>query len=158
MVKIKCVKLECPVCHVVGSAQLFLNKNNQVRYCRVRHYKGLNEFKKPQFTYHRINDLSILKTLLENQGFQFQTATGQDGQTTKVITKFHDHVVNNSGLKQQSKCLGSLAWWGTALVRRWSRDQSPPEAPFQLVCCIIQNKKRFCCFYNFVGFQDFAKL
>ena len=120
MTKIKCVKLECPVCHKVGSAQLFLNKNNQVRYCRVRHYTGLNEFKKQQFTYHKINDLLSLKTLLENQGFQFQTATGQSGQTTKVITKFHDHVVNNSGLKQQSKCLGSLAWWGTALVRRRS--------------------------------------
>ena len=36
------------MCHVVGSAQLFFNKNNQVRYCRVRHYVGLNEFKKPE--------------------------------------------------------------------------------------------------------------
>ncbi len=99
MTKIKCVRLECLVCHVVGSAQLFLNKKSVVRYCRVRHYVGLNEFRKPQFTYHKINNLNVVKTLLENQGFHFQTATGQDGQTTKVNIKFHDHVVNNSGLK-----------------------------------------------------------
>ena len=158
MTKIKCVKLECPVCHVVGSAQLFLNKNDEVRYCRVRHYVGLNEFRKPQFTYHKVNDLGVLKTLYENQGFHFQTVAGQVGQVKAVNADLCDPDVNKLCLKQQSVCLGSLAWWGTALVRRWSRDQSPPEAPFQLVCCIIQNKKRFCCFYNFVGFQDFAKL
>ena len=136
MTKIKCVKLECPVCHKVGSAQLFLNKNNEVRYCRVRHYVGLDEFRKPQFKYHKINDLSTLKTLLENQGFQFQTAKVPDG-FTQVLTKYPDHNLNGLGSVQKSRCLGSLAWWGTALVRRWSRDQSPPEAPFYLVYRII---------------------
>ena len=137
MTKIKCVKLECPVCHVVGSAQLFFKKNDEVRYCRVRHYVGLDEFRKPQFTYHKVNDLGVLKTLYENQGFHFQTVIGQVGQAKTAVTRLGDPVVDNLGYIQQSKCLGSLAWWGTALVRRWSRDQSPPEAPFYLVYRII---------------------
>gem|GEM_PF-3498842 len=29
----------------------------------------------------------------------------------------------------ESLRLGSLAWWGSALVRRGSRVQIPPEAP-----------------------------
>ena len=90
MAKIKCVKLECPVCHVVGSAQLFLNKKNEVRYCRVRHYVVLNEFRKPRFIYHKVNDLGVLKTLYENQGFHFQTVAGQVGQAKIVNAKLRD--------------------------------------------------------------------
>ena len=125
------------MCHVVGSAQLFFNKNIEVRYCRVRHYVGLDEFGKPQFTYHKVIDLRVLKTLYENQGFHFKTVAGKVGQAKTAIADLCDPDVNNLGSKQQSVCLGSLAWWGTALVRRWSRDQSPPEAPFYLVYRII---------------------
>jgi hypothetical protein len=31
-------------------------------------------------------------------------------------------------------CLGSLAWWGIALVRRRSRVQTPPEASLMATC------------------------
>ena len=151
MVKIKCVKLECPVCHVVGSAQLFLNKNNQVRYCRVRHYIGLNEFRKPQFTYHKINDLLLLKTLYENQGYQFKTVAGQVGQATKVITNFDDHLVNSLGSVQKSRCLGSLAWWGTALVRPDVVDLTDfkgwletKEYASSYVASVLPYAKKFC--------------
>ena len=140
------------MCYVVGSAQLFFNKNNQVRYCRVRHYVGLNEFRKPEFTYHKINDLSTVKTLYENQGFHFKTVAGRVGQAKAVNAKLRDLVVNRLGSDQKSKCLGSLAWWGTALVRRWSRDQSPPEAPFYLVYRIIWNKNRYYYLCNFIVF------
>jgi len=58
MVKYKCVKLQCPECQVVGSAQLFLNNKNEITYARIRHYKALNENKKPKFDYHKINDLN----------------------------------------------------------------------------------------------------
>jgi hypothetical protein len=129
MVKYKCIKMECPTCHIVGSAQLFLNKNGEIRYARVRHYKGLNENKKPQFEYHKIENLETLKTLLKTQDTSMSNskAIGQlgQGQTSKI----HDPEIKDTSLKQQNKCLGSLAWWGTALVRRRSRDQSPPEAP-----------------------------
>ena len=111
MTKIKCVKLEYLVCHVVGSAQLFLNKKNEVRYCRVRHYVGLNEFRKPRFTYHKVNDLGVLKTLYENQGFHFQTVAGLVGQAKAANADLCDPVVNKLRRKQQSRCLGSLAWW-----------------------------------------------
>jgi hypothetical protein len=128
--KIKCVEMECPVCHVVGSAQLFLNKNGKVRYARIRHYTGLNEFKKPQFEYHKVEDLETLKALLKTQDFQFPTATDQSGQCqTATLKQLHEQNSKIQPLNPKSKCLGSLAWWGTALVRRRSRDQSPPEAP-----------------------------
>jgi len=83
--KIKCVKTQCPTCQVVGSAQLFLNKKNQIRYARFRHYKGLSENKKPQFTYHKVEDLEALKTLLLNQDLQFPISeNGQLGQGQTV--------------------------------------------------------------------------
>ncbi len=90
--------MQCPVCQVVGSAQLFLNKDGRVRYCRVRHYKGLNEFKKPMFEYHKIEDLEALKTLLKNQTLQFpKCQNGQLGQTQKaeyVAPKLKDPNLN----------------------------------------------------------------
>jgi hypothetical protein len=127
--KIKCVKMQCPICNAVGSAQLFLNNKNEIRYTRVRHYKGLNEFKKPQFNYHKVEDLEELKTLLKSQDTSMSNseAIGQLGQAQPL--EKHDPEITDSSLKQQNKRLGSLAWWGTALVRRRSRDQSPPEAP-----------------------------
>ena len=142
MTKIKCVKLECPVCHKVGSCQLFFNNKDEVRYCRVRHYIGVNELGKPQFKYHKINDLLLVKTLYENQGYQFKTAKVHDG-STQGLTKYGDLNVKGLGSIQKSRCLGSLAWWGTALVRRWSRDQSPPEAPFQIFGKNFGLKRKF---------------
>ena len=66
--KIKCVKAECPICKITGSIQLFINKQNEVRYARTRHYSHLDkDSKKPQFTYCKIEDLEALKTLLNGQ-------------------------------------------------------------------------------------------
>ena len=65
--------MECPICHITGSAQLFLNKNGEVRYARIRHYKGLNENNKPQFEYHKVEDLDALKTLLKANGVSLST-------------------------------------------------------------------------------------
>ena len=79
--KIKCVKMHCPICQVAGSAQLFINKKNEIRYARFRHYKGLSENKKPQFTYHKIEDLEALKTLLKNKDLDLPVSqSGQLGQ------------------------------------------------------------------------------
>jgi len=98
MVKIKCVKLECEVCNKIGLAQIFLNKDGRVRYCRVRHYKGLNEFKKPQFEYHKIEDLEILKTSLKNQTLQFPISRnghlGQSQKANDVALKLKDSNLN----------------------------------------------------------------
>jgi hypothetical protein len=82
--KIKCVKAECPVCKVTGSIQLFLNKQNEVRYARTRHYSHIDkDSKKPQFTYCKINDLEALQTLIKSQSISIateQVTAGQVGQ------------------------------------------------------------------------------
>jgi hypothetical protein len=132
MGRIKCVKMHCPICQIIGTAQLFLNKKSEIKYARIRHYKGLNEFKKPQFEYHKIEDPKTLKTLLKTQDFQFPSATGQSGQgQTITLKQLHEQNSKIQPLNPKNKCLGSLARWGTALVRRRSRDQSPPEAPLK---------------------------
>ena len=80
MVKYKCVKLECPVCKVVGSIQLFLNRSGEVRYARTRHYSHLDkDSKKPQFTYCKLEDKEALKTLLSQQGISLTVGKSESG-------------------------------------------------------------------------------
>ena len=75
-----------------------------------------------------------MKTLLKTQDFQFPSATGQSGQGQAVTLKqLHEQNSKIQPLNAETPCLGSLAWWGTALVRRRSRDQSPPEAPLKRI-------------------------
>jgi hypothetical protein len=83
--------MQCPICHITGSAQLFLNKKGEVRYARVRHYKGLNESKKPQFSYCKLEDLNKLETLLTSLSFHFpQAQSKQLGR--KTSKEFHDQI------------------------------------------------------------------
>ena len=82
--------MQCPLCNITGSAQLFLNKNGEISYARVRHYKGLNERKKPHFEYHKLEDLHQLETSLKTLKFQFPTVKAPRGhkvadQTGKTI-------------------------------------------------------------------------
>jgi hypothetical protein len=89
--KIKCIKLDkCPICGKDGSCQVFSNKQNEIKYGRVRHYTGLSENKKPQFSYCKLEDLNQLETLLISLNFQFpNTQQKQLGQ--KTIKEYHDH-------------------------------------------------------------------
>ncbi len=85
MVKYKCVKSECPVCKKIGSIQLFLNRSGEVRYARTRHYAHLDkDFKKPRFTYCKIEDLDALKTLLSIKGISLNTGNCTAGQVGQV--------------------------------------------------------------------------
>jgi hypothetical protein len=114
--KIKCVKMQCPICQVVGSAQIFLNKNNEVRYARFRHYKGLNENKKPQFDYHKVEDLEALKTLLKSQGISLSADKAKVGQIGQVQTaKIHDRKLKESSPIFRNRRAGSLARLGHLL-------------------------------------------
>jgi hypothetical protein len=90
--KIKCVKIKkCPICGDKGSIQVFFNKQGKIKYARVRHYTGLNEAKKPQFSYCKVEDLNQLETLLISLNFQFPQA--QQKQLGQKATKdFHDHT------------------------------------------------------------------
>jgi hypothetical protein len=111
MVKYKCVKIECPICGNSGSCQLFLNKQNEVRYARVRHYSHLDkQTKKPQFTYCKIVDLEALKTLLLNKGFSLSTDNAKSGQTGQDSTGImRDHKLRDSSLIYRNKWAGSSA-------------------------------------------------
>ena len=115
MGKIKCVKMECSVCHREGLAQLFLNKYNEVSYARVRHYSHTDKVShKPQFTYCKITDLEALKTLLLKQDISLsvdRAEVGQIGQSKNAA--IHDLNLKDSSSNQQDKrCRGSLAWLG----------------------------------------------
>ena len=94
--------MQCPICQVAGSAQLFLNKKNEIRYARFRHYKGLNENKKPQFTYHKVEDIKALKTLPKEQNLDLPLSrSGQIG---------HSQTANNIGPKLKDSSLkGEMA-------------------------------------------------
>ena len=84
--RIKCVKLPCLECGKPGSTQLFLNKLDQIRYARTRHYSHIDKVsKKPQFIYHKIDDLEALKTLLSNHNIQLNNNKTEKGQTGQQI-------------------------------------------------------------------------
>jgi hypothetical protein len=91
---IKCTKLDsCPICGKDGSLQVFFNKQNQVKYGRVRHYIMKNETDynpqvKYNFRYHRIEDLNTLETLLHSVNFQFPIAQAKH----PVQAKSNSHV------------------------------------------------------------------
>ena len=117
--KIKCVKLLCPICGNFGSCQMFLNKQGQVRYARVRHYSHLDkQTKKPQFTYCKLADLEALKTLLLNKGFSLSTDKAKSGQTGQNFTlKMHD-------LKLKGSSFVSRIGWAGSSVRI---EHHPPK-------------------------------
>ena len=106
--KIKCVKLQCPICNKQGSCQLFLNRLGQIRYARIRHYSHINKTsKKPQFTYCKIEDLEALKTLLSNKNIQLntnKTNNGQSGHQSNI-----DQKLSSSRLESANKGAGSSA-------------------------------------------------
>lgn len=85
--KYKCFKSDCPVCHQTGSIQLFLNKKYEVRYARTRHSYLAKDSKKQQFTYCKIENLEVLKTLLSKQlnSLALGTSLGQVGQVLGFV-------------------------------------------------------------------------
>src|SRR4030067_2514034 len=115
----KCLKSECPSCKLIGSIQLFLNRDGEVKYARTRHYSHLDkDSKKPQFTYCKIEDLEALKTLITQQGISLSVVKADSGQIGQGQTeKIHDLELCNSSPNQQNVRLGSLARWGVTLVR-----------------------------------------
>jgi hypothetical protein len=109
MGRIKCVKMQCPICGSSGSCQMFLNREGRIRYARVRHYSHINrDSRKPQFTYHKIIDLEALKTLLSNKNISLTTnkiPTGQIGQNSTL--RIHDHKLEDSSLVSRNTGAGS---------------------------------------------------
>jgi hypothetical protein len=80
--KIKCIKLQCPICSKDGNCQVFFNKQNEIRYGRVRHYipkeaKEYNRDNKYNFSYCKLEDLQQLETLLKTLDFPFPATETQ---------------------------------------------------------------------------------
>jgi hypothetical protein len=97
--KIKCVKTEkCPICGKDGSIQVFFNKQNKIKYGRVRHYilkdeEGYNPQVRYNFRYYKLENLQQLETLLISLDFQFSTAKAQSKNLGhKTAQEFHDQT------------------------------------------------------------------
>ena len=107
--------MQCPVCHIAGSAQLFFNSKNEIRYARVRHAiskssKDYNANRKYNFNYCKVEDLQQLETLLKSLNFQFPTVKAPSGhkvadQTGKTI----DHGQTDSSSISKNMWAGSSA-------------------------------------------------
>ena len=147
MVKYKCIKAECPICNVVGSIQLFLNRNGEVKYARTRHYSHLDkDSRKPQFTYCKIQDLDTLKTLLLNKGISLTTDKVTAGQVGQGLGfRIYDPQLN----ELSPICLnlnGRVAQYGqsTSLLSWGSWVQIPPRPLSAPICSLIQNYSMNC--------------
>ena len=112
MIKIKCVKLECQ-CKKQGLAQLFLNKQGEIKYARVRHYTHTDKVsKKPQFTYYRL-DLEELKTLLKSQSISLSIGKADGSLGQNQSGKIHDLDIKDSSPVQQNVGGRRLVWFRT---------------------------------------------
>ena len=117
--EIKCVKAECPICKVVGSIQLFSDKQGNIKYARCRHFSHTDKVShKPQFTYCKIEDLEAVKTLLLNQGISVSAdrGIGQLGQSQGFES--HDPQLRGCAPVQQNKR------WACSSVRT---EHQPPK-------------------------------
>jgi hypothetical protein len=121
MVKYKCIKTQCPICGNLGSCQLFLNREGTIRYSRVRHYEG-----KGKFTYHKVEDLEALKTLLKSQDISISNskAMGQLGQE-QTLEKHDPNLKDLSSVSSGR----SLVWLGHQPPTLTTRVQIPATAP-----------------------------
>ena len=104
----------CPCCNRRGSLQRITP-----RYVRVRHYKAVIN-NKSTFTYCVLD-----RDLTEKALGQINNTCGQN--TIDHLEKPIRSGQLNLGLDCQEKRLGSLARWGSALVRRGSRSESRPR-------------------------------
>jgi intergrase/recombinase len=111
MVKYKCFKTQCPACGNTGSLQLFLNKQNEVKYGRVRHIihkgeTGYNPNIKYNFHYCKIENLQQLETLLKSLSLKFPTSTTQ---LHTAITDTNLKPLGQAGLISKINGAGSSA-------------------------------------------------
>ena len=107
------MKIVCETCGKIGQLQ-HLSKN----YYRVKHYLGSIDGK-PKFEYHK-QSFQYVQSILSKNNLGTIDQNDQKNIDLKILKSVPNY--------QNTKRLGSLAWWGIALVRRWSRVQIPPEA------------------------------
>jgi hypothetical protein len=114
---------KCPMCSDKGSCQVFFNKQGKMKYARVRHYVGLSESKKPQFSYCKLEDLNQLETLLKTLKFQFPTVTAT-AQYKKLGQELADQTGKNIKDGQADSSLIFKNKWAGSSVRI---EHHPPK-------------------------------
>lgn len=112
--------------------QIFLTKNQEVKYCRVRHYKG-TEADKPKFFYHQ-QTREYAETQAEKAGqkpFNQSVSSKAVAIGEKPITDQTGQVKGQeeSGSNLKNECGCSLAWFCPALeispLTRFFADNFP---------------------------------
>jgi hypothetical protein len=100
-----------------GILQVFYNKSKVATYSRLRQYKGLDSNKKPIFIYTKIPITADIQELLKAKLESLEQKQLGQSQANSYIDQNSKSLRPNRNIKQNSKCLGSLARWGVTLVR-----------------------------------------
>ncbi len=121
LVKIVCRKLECPICKVNTSAQLFLRKDNSIRYIRFRHYLKLDkDSRKPLFKYHSVENLEEYLQTLEAQGIKLNIEEPLQNRSLGHIQQKKEYDLN---LKDSNHNLRNILWAGSSV----RTEHHPPK-------------------------------
>jgi hypothetical protein len=96
MTIIKCFKLKCEICGKEGTAQVWFGKNGDLKFGRIRHYRRLNEAKKPVFEYHAQSK----EYLTEQLKFVLPKIAQPIDQKQENLDQDVDQNLNNSSLNQ----------------------------------------------------------
>ncbi len=97
MTIIKCYKLKCEVCGKEGTAQVWFSKTGELKFGRIRHYRRLNEAKKPVFKYHAQSK----DYLAEQLKFVLPKIAQPIDQKLENLDQDVDQNLNNSRLIQE---------------------------------------------------------
>jgi hypothetical protein len=114
--------MECEVCHVIGSCQVFSNNKGELKYGRVRHYDKVVSGK-PKFTYHP-QTLSYVSAQLEKLNQQ-NLSTSIDVNTVALRSKQANDIDQvgqvNAGIidptRRESGIKIESGGWSSSLVR-----------------------------------------
>jgi hypothetical protein len=82
MGKIRCYKgYEYQICKTQGLMQVFYRKDGSISYARIRHFSHLDQInRKPQFIYHRQDDLGAIENFIKSQGISTSKSLETKGQ------------------------------------------------------------------------------
>ncbi len=137
--KIKCLRLECPLCKKVGLAQIFYNKQESIRYARIRHFSHTDAVThKPQFTYCKVDDLGFLKDLLKTQGINLTTEKVSSGQLGQMQSKEIFDLKNHGDASVQGNSCGCRLVWFRTLAFQANDPGFKSRRPHHIPISIIR--------------------
>jgi intergrase/recombinase len=134
-----------------------MNRLGQIRYARTRHYSHIDKVsRKPQFTYHKLENLEALKTLLSKQGIQLNTNNTSSGQTGQVNNI--DLKLGNSSLKTGIEGAGSSARIEHHPPKKGCKDQFEDMAEYRdFLLSKFSRSYALQCFNNGIKYYNFLE-